>query len=111
MSELNNKNRQSWIIFIVLLFLVIAIFLGFSMDLLRLMLRFIRWFLQENILTISVGGKGASIGIKGDKISLDMTLLKWGNSGCGFTLSFDYRLLLVPVVIYNPQPVLQMIGR
>jgi hypothetical protein len=60
--------------------------------------------------SISVGGDGASLGISEDKITFDVTLIKWGNSGWGFTFSFDSRLLLLPIVIYNPVPVLQMIG-
>ncbi len=61
--------------------------------------------------SLSIGGKGASIGIKGDNISLDMNILKWGNSGCGFSISIDYRLFFIPAAIYYPQPVLQMIRR
>jgi len=61
--------------------------------------------------SFTIGGEGVSLGVSGDKITFDASLFKWGNSGWGFTISFDSRLLLVPVFIYNPQPVLQLIGR
>lgn len=76
----------------------------------RYLLKLIKVTTSTN--SISIGGDGISFGIGGDnKITVDASLFKWGNSGWGFKFSFDSRLLLIPVIIYNPQPVLQMVGR
>ena len=41
---LRDKKKSNWTIVAVLLFSVIAIYIGISLDLIRLMLSFLRWF-------------------------------------------------------------------